>query len=88
MPAIIFFGILLSVLITLGLFLLMFLSVAFTTEDSSQQPELSQEEARALLRRVANRRIDPDDGRSPTLGQLVRLGHLIDKPERSTGSGV
>lgn len=75
MPAIVFLGILFAVFVTLGIFVVTFFSVILESP-AIDTSGLSQEQARELFRQLSNRRVDPANSNSPTIGEIVRQGHL------------
>ena len=87
MPAIVVLGILFGVCVLLGLLLVTFLSV-ISEGPRRDTASLSQERARELFRQLAGRRVDPTDNASPTIGEVVRRGHLDDLLEKTPRSTV
>ena len=75
MPAIVFLGILFAVIAAIGMFALMFISVILEGP-AIDASSLSQEQARELFRELSTRRVDPANSNSPTIGEIVRQGHL------------
>jgi hypothetical protein len=75
MPAIVFPGLVFAMMLSLAVFVLMFISVAFAKPEALQT-EMTAQQAQALFTRISNQRIDPADGHSPTFGELVQRGHL------------
>lgn len=87
MPAIVVLGILFGVSALLGILLVVFVSV-IVEGPSRNVDNLSQERARELFRQVAGRRVNPADDASPTIGEVVRRGHLEDLLEKTPRSTV
>ncbi len=74
MPAIVVLGILSAIVAVFVVLAMTFFSVIF--ESKSAVPALSQDEARSLFLKLSHRRVDPSDEHSPTIGDVVRFGHL------------